>query len=40
MIDLSISCAEKDFKNNLQKGTSGQIAEKSFVSFNWWYNRK
>lgn len=27
MIDLSISCAENDFKNNLEKGTSGRIEE-------------
>lgn len=26
-IDLSISCAETDFKNKLEKGTSGRIEE-------------
>jgi len=26
-IDLSISCAENDFKNKLEKGTSGRIEE-------------
>jgi len=32
MIDLSISCAENDFKDNLQKGTSGRIAEDKVLS--------
>jgi len=27
MIDLSISCAENDFKNNLGKGISGRLEE-------------
>ena len=26
-IDLSISCAENDFKNKLEKGTSGRLEE-------------
>jgi len=32
MIDLSITCAENDFKNKLQKGTSGRIAEDKVLS--------
>ena len=27
MIDLTITCAENDFKNNLKEGTSGRIVE-------------
>jgi len=32
MIDLTISCAENDFKNNLEKGSSGRMVEDKFIS--------
>lgn len=32
MIDLSITCAENDFKNKLEKGTSGRMEEDKSIS--------
>jgi hypothetical protein len=31
-IDLSISCAENDFKNKLEKGTSGRLEDDKIVA--------